>query len=354
MRSERVQQNMLYVQNVQNTYRKQAFQTLLSGASAFESLATFAEAGGNAALPADLRAALAAFREPIDFSLEAGVPAPRDFAETLTTMVDANRRFITQPSDEALIASVIEAVQNDTLDAVDQQLSAEMTAEREEEREAQQEEEKEREIEIEKYVDLAYDRDGEAPEPWPFTSLADSPDQAALDLSSHTAGEAGEAGEVETVRYDKREGKWVQASAGSYALYKKLGQWQGVHDLSLVTPANVAADGEDDDSPIPLADELSTKALAGRERFYPASYFKLYKRSPVQLPQHGGLWLEGVGKSPCHPAVPPCRCPNTPPPASPPPCQPTNPTTNLPPQSSAPATTSTGGGPARVASRTSS
>ena len=35
MRSERVQQNMLYVQNVQNTYRKQAFSTLLSGASAF-------------------------------------------------------------------------------------------------------------------------------------------------------------------------------------------------------------------------------------------------------------------------------------------------------------------------------
>ena len=51
------------------------------------------------------------------------------------------------------------------------ELSREMVQEMEEEREKEQEQEQEREIEIEKYVDLAYRRDGERPTPWALERL---------------------------------------------------------------------------------------------------------------------------------------------------------------------------------------
>ena len=46
------------------------------------------------AAPSDLRKALAVFRQSIDFSLEAAVPVPRLFSETISNLVKTNKAFI--------------------------------------------------------------------------------------------------------------------------------------------------------------------------------------------------------------------------------------------------------------------
>jgi len=197
MRSERIQFNQLCIQNVSNVWRKSAFKALLKKHRDFNIREKLEDE--------HLRKSLQAFREPIDFSLEAAVPVPKPFAETISNRIDTHKTLI-EESEMHIIQRVFELVtkrknakkaekgkdkgDGKELSTKEQQkkekrqrrrrlmnnssghfFDAEKVQEQEQEREQQQEQEQEQEIEIEKYVDLAYSRDQEEPTPWEFETL---------------------------------------------------------------------------------------------------------------------------------------------------------------------------------------
>ena len=157
MKSERVQYNTLCLQNVANTWRKNGYAALV------HTFDKFLEDG--ASKEPFLRRSLDLFKEPIDSSLEAGVPKPRLFSETIRSRAQKNSEFV-DGTGELIVKQVLNAVVGLTEEATAEEevvYNAEMVQE--------QEEQKEQEIEIEKYVDLAYSRENEEPTPWPFASL---------------------------------------------------------------------------------------------------------------------------------------------------------------------------------------
>jgi len=193
MRSERIQFNQLCIQNVSNVWRKSAFKHLLHNHRSFNVREKLEDG--------HLRKCLQVFREAIDFSLEAAVPVPKHFTETIANRIDSHRTLI-EESEMPIITHVLELVskkkagrkegagkekEEDSLEAKKKAkrqrrrrllnnsaghfFDAEKVQEQEQEREQQQEQEQEQEIEIEKYVDLAYSRDQEEPTPWEFSTL---------------------------------------------------------------------------------------------------------------------------------------------------------------------------------------
>lgn len=231
MRSERVQFNQLCLQNIANVWRKKAYQVLLTEHQQFTV--------DSSPLPQSREGrALEVFCEPIDFNLNATVPNPIPFADTLTSRVALQTHFVPEGVEDAVVKGVLELVsmsfsrvesapnanasantsavddsllQNEDLARV---LGAEMVQEQEQEQEQQQEQEQEQEIEIEKYVDLAYSRDSEEQTPWPFDSLT-----APVSVTSPLSG-------------------------------------------------------------------IATVSTGHPEQFYPASCFKLIKREPLAFPAH--------------------------------------------------------------------
>ena len=179
MRSERVQFNQLCIQNASNVWRKTAYATLLESHKNFtvESIPAKNSPEGRA---------LEVFCENINFTLNAAVPTPTPFAESIVRRVEQHRDFVPAACDHPVVASTLALIemsgavsQEDGLagwdvDEQDQErfLGAEMVQEQEQEKEQQQEQEQEQEIEIEKYVDLAYSREHEEQTPWQFASLA--------------------------------------------------------------------------------------------------------------------------------------------------------------------------------------
>lgn len=113
LRSEQIQWTMLCLQNIGNLYRKNAFQSLHRGTKYFmeggtnpiESKdgaeETKVSASDTFIANLDKDKALAVFDEPIDFSLEAGVPDPVPFEERLRSMLDTHEAFL-QPDQHAI------------------------------------------------------------------------------------------------------------------------------------------------------------------------------------------------------------------------------------------------------------
>jgi hypothetical protein len=113
LRSEQVQWTMLCLQNIGNLYRKNAFQSLHRGTKYFmeggttpiEALEGAEESKSSPSetfiASLDRDKALKVFDEPIDFSLEAGVPDPVPFEERLRTMLDTHEAFL-QPEQHAI------------------------------------------------------------------------------------------------------------------------------------------------------------------------------------------------------------------------------------------------------------
>jgi hypothetical protein len=196
MRSERVQFNQLCIQNIANVWRKKAYQVLLTEHPQFTI--------DSSPLPQSQEGqALEVFCEAIDFNLNATVPNPIPFAETLTSRVVAQTHFVPEGIEDVVVRDVLALVsmsfsrEGEGGSALDQSLldnedmarvlGAEMVQEQEQEKEQQQEQEQEQEIEIEKYVDLAYSREQEEQTPWAFASLT-SP--VSTTTSLHGGGEA--------------------------------------------------------------------------------------------------------------------------------------------------------------------
>ena len=110
LRSEQIQWTMLCLQNIGNLYRKNAFQSLHRGTHYFkEGLSEQIDSGEETKSSGtdlfiarlDKDKALKVFDEPIDFSLEAGVPDPVPFEERLRSMLDSHESFL-QPQQHAI------------------------------------------------------------------------------------------------------------------------------------------------------------------------------------------------------------------------------------------------------------
>eukprot|EP01012_Entosiphon_sulcatum_P007139 TRINITY_DN13559_c0_g1_i1.p1 TRINITY_DN13559_c0_g1~~TRINITY_DN13559_c0_g1_i1.p1 ORF type:complete len:4669 (-),score=764.85 TRINITY_DN13559_c0_g1_i1:3029-17035(-) len=161
MRSERVQFNQLCVQTVSNVWRKCAFNQL------HKSIDKFKVVGD---VPQKLKKALQLFREPVEFKIEDIVPKTRMFSETIGNMVEAHREFIVGAGPLSVIDKIQSLVHRE--DETDRpEFDVQMVQEQEEEKEEEQEKEQEREIEMERFIDMAYSRDEEAPVPWAFETL---------------------------------------------------------------------------------------------------------------------------------------------------------------------------------------
>ena len=168
MRMERIQFNQLCIQNITNVYKKNGYTTLIKDYQCF--------IDGKQRSDPHLTKAINIFREPIDFSLEAAVPEPSIFYQSLQKKIDDNKDFIYEQEELNSVNSIVQLVKDSTVDDVGERiLNAEMVQEQEQEKEQQQEQEQEQEVEIEKYVDLAYSRENEEPTPWPFSSLLSVP-----------------------------------------------------------------------------------------------------------------------------------------------------------------------------------
>ncbi|KAH8046329.1 hypothetical protein JL720_16406 [Aureococcus anophagefferens] len=120
-------------------------------------------AASNPTFAADA-AAVGVYLEPLDFAVADRVAPPAPLAETLARSVEDHAKFVASPEDRDRCARWVDALRSMPVKAEECELAREMVQEMEEEREKQQEQEQERAVEVEKYVDCAYRRDGEAVE----------------------------------------------------------------------------------------------------------------------------------------------------------------------------------------------
>ncbi len=103
-------------------YRKNAFRAVLSGIESFKVDSKVANE--------QLNAALALFKEPIDFSIESGVPMPVPFDEVVRRKAEEHKAFITDAAERAVIDNVLHVIRGSMLNLAQQALNAEMVQER--------------------------------------------------------------------------------------------------------------------------------------------------------------------------------------------------------------------------------
>lgn len=111
--------------------------------------------------------ALDVFVEPVSTAVPACLPRPRAFGDILKERADDFAAFV-QPADKARCDAILAAVSG--AHGVD---DIETEQCREQEQEKAQEQEQEQTIEMERYVDVAYQRDNEEPKRWAFCTLAE-------------------------------------------------------------------------------------------------------------------------------------------------------------------------------------
>jgi len=165
MRLERIQFNMLCLQNVSNVYRKRAYVELLKGFKEFRAKERIADKY--------LLKCNAVFKEDVDFSLEAAVPHPKSFKDVINHHTSEFKEFIVG-DDWKVIEDVSKVVSDSIEDVSENHFNAEMVREQEQEQEQQREQQQEKELELEKFEDKAYSREQEEQKPWPFKLLKQS------------------------------------------------------------------------------------------------------------------------------------------------------------------------------------
>lgn len=99
MRSERIQYNLLQMQNASNVWRKAAFKLIMENR---HQLCGIDEDSA-------LHRAVHVFHEPLDFTLQNAVVEPTDISEVIRTQVEANKEFIAD-SDSGILKAVTDNV----------------------------------------------------------------------------------------------------------------------------------------------------------------------------------------------------------------------------------------------------
>ena len=133
MRSERIQFNMLALQNLANVWRKAGFKALMANVDNFKI---------DVPLTSDqegLRRSLHMFNEPVEFSVESGVKAPRLFSRTVDAAIEAHDEWVVTEADKDIVQRVRKAVAGIVDDDFESSFDKEMVQEQEAEKEQQQE-----------------------------------------------------------------------------------------------------------------------------------------------------------------------------------------------------------------------
>ena len=113
----------------------------------------------------DVHASLAVFDEPIDFSLDAGVPDPVPFETKLRDLLETHEQVL-EPSQHAIGHSIMMVVgQFSMIEGSANRLDTEQEREQEQEQEKEVEARKDQQIEVEKFVDREFSRQEETQRP---------------------------------------------------------------------------------------------------------------------------------------------------------------------------------------------
>ena len=115
-----------------------------------------------------VRDALFVFLEDVNNDVPSTVPLSVPYELKLRVMLSKFGAFVKSGEDHSAAEAILAAVSESSLGAVGE---IEQEQEREQEQEQQKEQQKEQEIEMERYVDMAYLREGEEPVRWAFSSL---------------------------------------------------------------------------------------------------------------------------------------------------------------------------------------
>ena len=161
LRSEKIQYVMLQFQNLADVWRRPAAATLLQ---------TYSRAMHSELSEATFDA-LGCFKEPVDMAIVGAVPRPALLREVLQARQDENARWLTTAEQHAAIDYVRGALAGMFHERSDQSASLDIEQQLEQETEQEQEQELEQHTEIEKFVELDYSREDEAPTPWRFADL---------------------------------------------------------------------------------------------------------------------------------------------------------------------------------------
>eukprot|EP00457_Paulinella_chromatophora_P000019 gb/GEZN01000019.1/.p1 GENE.gb/GEZN01000019.1/~~gb/GEZN01000019.1/.p1 ORF type:complete len:4425 (-),score=920.40 gb/GEZN01000019.1/:221-11590(-) len=116
------------------------------------------------------------FAEPIDFSLEAGVPDVVPFTDKLKEMLGSHTEFILTDDEHKAGQAVLQEVgQNALIEDGAKRLDTEQEREQEQEQQKEVQARRDQQIEVEKFVDREYSRMEESPRPWHISMLSRSP-----------------------------------------------------------------------------------------------------------------------------------------------------------------------------------
>ena len=139
--------NQLCLQNVANVWRKSAyrdvgmrFRALPDGQDGQD---VEGQDVGTAADNEPLRHALKLFVEPIDMTLEAAVPQPQMFTETIKERIEQHKEWIITAVEKKTVQAVLGMVKGSLLENVAKSLEEEMVQQQQQEQEKQMEDEKE-------------------------------------------------------------------------------------------------------------------------------------------------------------------------------------------------------------------
>eukprot|EP00928_Gymnodinium_smaydae_P006393 TRINITY_DN12258_c0_g1_i2.p1 TRINITY_DN12258_c0_g1~~TRINITY_DN12258_c0_g1_i2.p1 ORF type:complete len:1179 (-),score=178.35 TRINITY_DN12258_c0_g1_i2:170-3580(-) len=181
MRMEGLQFVQLSLQELHNVWRKRALSSLLDEVRLTSKQLDVGQQEGMQRLRrfednAWQKLCINVFREPIGFPVEAKVPQPRPFVETVRLLVDAHGQFLLDDSEKSRVVEVqqkVKATSGVTVTGDD--ANAALTSEVVHENEKQQEEEAQKQVRQEKIKMSAFSRDDEAPKPWKIEILQYDP-----------------------------------------------------------------------------------------------------------------------------------------------------------------------------------
>lgn len=196
MRMESMQLVQLSLQELHNTWRKRALNSLMDeidqstkavdGKATKQSLvARMRRFIGPEESKSWLRECVNKFRVEISYAVESTVPIKKDLAEVISILVDKNASFLKTAPELARIDEVKQRLAHSSSHHLaedgSEQGDMRLTAEVVHENEAEAEEEAEEEAEQEEQKMSAYTRDDEHPIPWSAAVLAQPPDVVTTD-----------------------------------------------------------------------------------------------------------------------------------------------------------------------------
>ena len=163
LRSEKMQFQMLQLQNLTDVWRRPAQAVLLAQYSA----------AMHGSPSEDVFEALKVFKEPVGMKVDDVVPEVQTVREVLDAKVAAQHYWVKRftEAQEATVAYVKDQLAGDADQRSDNATALDVEQQLEQETEQEQQKELEQHTEMEKFIELEYSREDEQPTPWAFEEL---------------------------------------------------------------------------------------------------------------------------------------------------------------------------------------